>query len=725
MCGIAGAFGCTGDALGPTSRAVLAHRGPDAFGAWQEEGISLLHWRLAVIDLSAAGDQPMVSADGRFVLCYNGEVYNFEELRPQVGADRWRGRSDTEVILEGFARFGPDFLGRLNGMFALAVYDRETRTLVLARDRIGIKPLYVVESGGGVLFASEAKFFFHARGFEPRIRAAGLAAFLRYGHGYGDRHMLDGVRQLEPGEVLTLGPSRTSSRRSRPPLEWRPVARDDESAAAELRKRLTAAVARQLVADVPLGVLLSGGVDSSILTALSARLLGPQQTMAFTLGYPGMGRDYDEIDHARRVAAHLGVRHFIYEASGDDLIAVLERLVWHYDEPFADAAALNMFLISRMIRSRVTVALAGEGSDELFGGYRRYQFEKTIRALGPLGRGLSAFVRTTRLGRMRRIPRRLQVVLRALGRKGAAARYSSYLESEIPLEAIVKPEWRADGRIAPIIEEGYPEALDGGVVGRLCLLDQRFWLPGTYLEKSDKGGMAHALEVRVPFLDDEVVDFANTLPDRQRIRGFSRKWLLKKAFEDLVPPDTFRRFKRGFGVPVGRWLRNELREYYADQVLAPDARIGRYLVTKRLEAFFRDHVSGARDYSDILWRCLVLEIWLRLLEHPVDVPGRGVFAGDHPGRIAEHDAVRRNVEIDERVRRDQDVVADGDPADQDRAGADPDLVADRRAALALAPVRRADGDAVREVAVVAEDGVAVEDDAPEVRDVKALPDPGR
>jgi asparagine synthase (glutamine-hydrolysing) len=719
MCGIAGAFGFEGAALDAASRAVLAHRGPDAFGDWEEDGISLLHWRLSIIDLSAAGNQPMVSASGRFVLCYNGEVYNFQELREQIGFRGWRGRSDTEVILEGCARFGPDFLGRLNGMFALALYDRETRTLRLARDRVGIKPLYVVEAGGGVLFASEAKFFFHSPRFEPRIRAAGLSALLRYGHCYGDRHVLEGVRQLEAGEVLTLGPRGKSSKRSRPPLQWRPVARDDESAAAELRKVLTAAVARQLVADVPLGVLLSGGVDSSILTALSAQLLGARQTMAFTLGYPGMGDDYDEIDHARRVAAHLGVQHYVYEASGDDLIAELERLVWHYDEPFADAAALNMLLISRMIRSRVTVALAGEGSDELFGGYRRYQFERAIR--GPFGRALCASVRAARLDRVRWLPRRLQVVLRALGRKGAAARYSSYLESELSPEAILKPEWLDGDAVASIIEEGYRD----GAVGDLCLLDQRFWLPGTYLEKSDKGGMAHGLEVRVPFLDDEVVDFANTLPDHQRIRGSSRKWLLKKAFEGMVPPAAFSRFKRGFGVPVGRWLRRELRDYYVDQVLSPGARVNRYLQMRPLEALFREHVRGARDYSGILWRCLVLEIWLRLFEHPLDVPGRGVLPWDHAGRIAEHDAVGGHVEVHEGVRRDQHVVADDDLAHHDRAGADPDPVADGRTALAAPALGLADGDAVGDVAVVAEDGVAVHDDAAEVRDVEALADPRR
>jgi asparagine synthase (glutamine-hydrolysing) len=638
MCGIAGAFGWEGGTqplgLGVESAAILAHRGPDSFGAWQDEGISLFHWRLAIIDLSSAGNQPMLSADERLVLCYNGEVYNFEQLRAEIerrwkGVHRWRGRSDTEVIVEGFALWGVDFLARLNGMFALALYDRGARTLYLARDRAGIKPLYVLGRDGGVLFGSEAKLFFHTRHFAPRISANGLAAFFTYGHCYGDNHVLDGVRQLEPGEVITFHRSRPGGRsvattsRSRPRARWRPVVRDDESAAAELRRLLSGAVARQLVADVPVGVLLSGGVDSSILTALTARLLGPQRTMAFTLGYPGMGGDYDEIDHARRVANHLGVQHHVYEASENDLIEELEQLVWHYDEPFADAAALNMFLISRMIRSRVTVALAGEGSDELFGGYRRYQLEKVIRALGPVGRGLGRLVRAARLGRIGWLPRRLQIVLRALTRRGAAARYSSYLESEVPLETILKPEWQGSVGVDEIIKAGYPDELDRDTVSHLCLVDQQFWLPGTYLEKSDKGGMAHGLEVRVPFLDDEVLEFANTLPDRQRIRGRSRKWLLKKAFEDLVPAEAFHRFKRGFGVPIRRWLRNELRQYYVDQVLSPTARINRYLQMPHLEAFFRDHSRGARDYSDLLWKCLVLEIWLRHFERGFQRPRTG------------------------------------------------------------------------------------------------------
>ena len=651
MCGIAGAFGRTArvwpDASGE-NRAVLAHRGPDNFGSWQETGVCLLHWRLAVIDLSPTGNQPMLSADERIVLCYNGEVYNFQQLRAEIeqewqrtavrchsftplakrtGVRSWRGYSDTEVIVEGFALWGPDFLTRLNGMFALALYDRESRRLYLARDRTGIKPLYVWAHKDVFLFASEAKFFFRMQRFGSRISADGLAAFFTYGHCYGENHVLEGVRQLEPGEVMTVheptlgNPSLVISVGRfwlRP--RWHPVSRKDKSAAGELRRVLSAAVARQLVADVPVGVLLSGGVDSSILTALTAQLLGPEKTMAFTLGYPGMGPDYDEIDHAQRVAKHLGVQHYVYQASQSDLIEELEQLVWHYDEPFADAAALNMFLLSRMVRSRVTVALAGEGSDELFGGYRRYQFEKVIRSLGRFGSGLCMLVRALHLSRVAWGPRRFQVVLRAMERRGAPARYSSYLESEIPIETVLKPEWLRRVAVETCIQECYPDELDTGTVSHLCLADQQFWLPGTYLEKSDKGGMAHGLEIRVPFLDNEVIEFANTLPDNQRIRGRNQKWLLKRAFRDLLPAEVFHRFKRGFGVPVSRWLRNELREYYLDHVLSSRASVNRYLQMPNLEAYFRDHLRGARDYSGLLWKCLILEIWLRHFERRFQRP---------------------------------------------------------------------------------------------------------
>lgn len=645
MCGIAGWFGrgpsFAGAPPSEDQRAALAHRGPDDFGAWQDEGVSLLHWRLSVVDLSPAGHQPMASQDGRYVLCYNGEIYGFSALREEIerawsardgasGPDparRWRGHSDTEVIVEGLALWGLPFLARLNGMFALALFDRASRTLHLARDRAGIKPLYVWEGDRGLLFASEAKFFFRTRAFTPALSADGLAAYMAYGLCYEGHHALRGVRKLEPGEVLSCergagaaAPPVLRTSRLCPRPARRPVERTDEDAASALRAVLTRAVSRQLIADVPVGVLLSGGVDSSILTALASRELGAAQTTAFTLGYPGMGPDYDELDYARRVAAHLGVRHEVYLADQDDLVGAVERLVWHYDEPFADAAALNVWVLSKRMRSQVTVALAGEGADELFGGYRRYQFEQTVQRLGVATAGVSAVVRAAKLDSFGGVPRRVQVVLRALAHQDSASRYSSYFRSEIPLAALLKPEWRRTISVHPRIQDGYRERLPRETVGQLCLVDQQFWLPSAYLEKSDKGAMAHALELRVPYLDNEVVELANSLPDRQRIRGRRRKWLLWKAFHDLLPAEVFQRFKRGFGVPVAHWLRSELRDYYLSTVLSPEARLREYLELGIVERCFRDHASRRYDYSQLLWKCLVLETWLRHFERGFQPP---------------------------------------------------------------------------------------------------------
>ena len=481
---------------------------------------------------------------------------------------------------------GREVLDRLNGMFGLALYDREAKRLYLARDRMGIKPLYVWREGSRLAFASEAKFFFTLPDFIARVNPGGLASFFLYGHGYDSARVLEGIRQLQPAELLTIeSETGRCSSSSIVPTAARVANRlgaakemPVKSAIRAVRETLSRAVERQVVADVPVGVFLSGGVDSSILTALCAQLLGPAATKSFTLGYTGFNMDFNEVEEARAIAKHLGVKHYVYEASSRDLIDGLEQMVWHYDEPFGDAAALNMMVLSRLVRTEVTVALAGEGSDELFGGYRRYQVERLIRKLGPLSLLAQDLVRTTAAFQLKKMPRRLAILLRSLSYKTAGRRYSAYFESGIDLDALIRPEWRSDFDPRRRLEELYPDELNGiEPVSALCWADQRFWLVDTYMEKSDKGSMANSLEVRVPFLDNEVVDLANTLPDRFRLRGRQGKWLLKRAFSDLLPEQVFVRRKRGFGVPVSGWLRHELRDFFADTVISPTSRCARVL----------------------------------------------------------------------------------------------------------------------------------------------------
>jgi len=632
MCGIAGIIDKNLESLdyrgaNDRVRGLLMHRGPDDFGEWSEGRLRLFHWRLSILDLSPAGHQPMLSRDGRFVICYNGEVYNFRELRDEIARANvgksfpWRGHSDTEVILEGFSRFGESFLSRLNGMFALAVYDRQSDLLWLARDRAGIKPLFLSQSGDVLQFASEPKFFSIHPSFRATVSSEGLAAYLTYGHSTGRCRMLAGVRQIDPGEVLCVRSGNVEgSRRLAPRASWTRREWSDAGAIREVRELLRRVVERQVVADVPVGVLLSGGVDSAILTALTARILGPSETHAFTLVYPEYGKDFNEVEEAQAVARHLGVRHHVMEARATDLIANLESLVWHYDEPFADAAALNVMMLSRLVREHVSVALAGEGSDELFGGYRRYRVERWFRRFPRGTRVATALCRSTKLYRLRKLPRRLQIFLRSLSHTTPADRYAAYLQSGADLSALIRPEWRPHRDVRDNLRELFADIQDTPPIATMCLVDQQFWLPDTYLEKSDKGSMAASLEMRVPYLDNEVVEFANSLPDRLRVRGQTGKWLLREAFRELVPPGTFDRFKRGFSVPIADWFRDQLGSFFADRVLGPSARSANYLDQSAIARLFAEHRSETYDRSSSLWQVLLFEIWLGRLARGADAP---------------------------------------------------------------------------------------------------------
>jgi asparagine synthase (glutamine-hydrolysing) len=594
----------------------------------------------------------MLSSDGRYVLAYNGEVYNCAELRDEIEnawrteavagripgvADgtgkprRWRGHSDTEIVVEGCALFGTAFLRRLNGIFAIALYDCVEGTLTLARDRAGVKPLYIWYDHEVFLFASEAKFFFQHPLFRPEVSPEGLTQFVTYGHSTQAARMLKGVSQLAPGHELHItrpfGASWMSAKPERfcPPLRHHVRTRSPEGAAKELRQLLEHVVESQLVSDVPVGVFLSGGVDSSILTALAARALGPSATKAFTLTYAGCGADFDELAASEAVAKHLGVQHLVFRAKPEDLIARLEEVVWHYDEPFADAAALNVFALSELVRSHVTVALAGEGSDELFGGYRRYAAERLMRKTGPGLTPLRFFASV--LGSVpNRLPRRLAILFRSLSAATSAERYSAYFENGISAVDLIQPRWQCLGDPRSTLRQLYPEQLDTEPVAALCLADQQFWMVDTYLEKSDKGSMAHSLEIRVPFLDNRMVEFANSLPDHFRIWKGQRKWLLRAAFADVLPAWVFTRFKRGFGVPVNQWFRKELRDYFAERVLGPKALISEYLRQPVLQSLHDQHCRGERDWSLVLWQALLFELWLSQVANGFHRP---VAARDH------------------------------------------------------------------------------------------------
>lgn len=633
MCGIAGIVG--EKRLGQEELKALAlrmadrltHRGPDDSGVYVDSEAALSHRRLSIIDLSPLGKQPMRSACGRYVVAYNGELYNFPSLRDEMEKDhqrQFRSRSDTEVLLEALSVWGTEALNRFNGMFAFALWDRDERSLLLARDPMGIKPLYYCVEGGTLRFASEIKALFADPDFNPRINLKGLANYFAYRHAVAPDTLLAGVHKLEPGQWLKWKDGKIAfgehgSSNIIPDAVDQHFKTESEACEA-LREVIGDAVSRQLVSDVPVGIFLSGGIDSSVLSLLASQKLGAGNTRTFCLGFKGMGHEFDETKDAGDVARFLGTEHKTLVADVDDMLDALETMVGHYDEPFGDPAALPTMLLSRLTRQHVTVCLSGEGGDELFGGYFRYLTEKTLagyprltaiaRYLGPLGI-------------FNAISRRYKSVGGALAYEDFAGRtaYSLTIFGDEERKKLLKPEWVNSGySTVDVIKRLDPDP-SAGALSRISMLDRAFWLPGLYLEKADKASMAVSLEVRVPFLDNKVVEFANAMPDRYRIKGFAKKYLLRKAFRGLLPDSTLDKKKHGFSVPLSAWFRGKLGETFETKVLGPDARSAEIFERDYVSGLLERHRSGAADTSVNLWLVLLLEMWLRKFNISTSGPG--------------------------------------------------------------------------------------------------------
>jgi asparagine synthase (glutamine-hydrolysing) len=637
MCGIAGLIersGASASVLEDHARAMasaLAHRGPDGAGVWSdaEAGVALSHRRLAIIDLTATGAQPMISADRRWVISYNGEIYNAREIarEPELAGVNFRGTSDTEVILESVARRGLDrTLDDLNGMYAIALWDRLTRTLHLVRDRIGIKPLFYSAQKSSVCFASELKGLMAAGAIRRDIDAGSVASFLRFGYVPAPWSIFKEVVKVMPGELVSFGPDGQVRRRYYWSLSQ--VASDgsrnrldlsDDEAEAELARLLSDAVLRQMISDVPLGAFLSGGIDSSTVVALMmAAARGPVRT--FSIGFPDFG--YDESLHAAAVARHLGTEHTELKIGGDDALAVVPRLPDIYDEPFADSSQIPTYLVSRLTRQHVTVALSGDGGDELFAGYNRYIFaERLWGSLSrfPLGlrRAAAAALNAVPGALVDRvsqiIPRRMRPPLPSDKLKKLAGILPSDAEgiylrlvSQCPDPAALM---RGGSEHPPFPEYRALPAVDG-LLERMQLIDTATYLPDDILQKVDRASMAVSLEARPPFLDHRVVEFAWRLPRRFRIRGGETKWLLRRVLDRYVPRALVDRPKMGFGVPLADWLRGPLRDW-AEDLLEPSRLGGGQLDVAAVHRLWSEHLDQRRNWSYALWTLLMFEAWRR------------------------------------------------------------------------------------------------------------------
>lgn len=621
----------------------LRHRGPDGDGFWadREAGVAFGHRRLAIVDLSEAGHQPMHSATGRYAITFNGEIYNFQDLRRELegAGQRFRGTSDTEVMLCAIENWGLDTaLKRFAGMFAFGLWDRRTRTLHLARDRMGKKPLYVASTRVALVFASELKAINRFPDFRQEIDLDAAATMLSRGWVPDNRCIWQGVFKLPPGSVLSLTAADFAHARSAGSLsnrirQWwslaevaekgrqEPIAGTDQELTNELDKLLKLAVRQRMVADVPLGGFLSGGVDSSAVVALmQAQSSKPVRTFTIAFGEGG----FDEAPHAAEVARHLGTDHtelHLSPASARDIISELPQT---WDEPFADESQIPTLLVARLARQHVTVALSGDGGDECFAGYARH-------------------LMAARAKRQHELPLPLrQTLATAVGLLARAARHE--LVNKLPLSAHARHALRSDrlDRLARLLaaadeDELYqrltesstenlthhrpPTSINGapqldGLLSRLLYEDMVGYLPGDILVKLDRASMANSLEGRCPLLDHRVVDFAWRLPADVMVRCGRGKWILRQLLHRYVPERLIDRPKHGFDVPIAVWLRGPLRIWASD--LLADMRLSGdgILDFAKVQTCWRDHLDGRQDHSRDLWAALMFQAWRNEARRP-------------------------------------------------------------------------------------------------------------
>jgi asparagine synthase (glutamine-hydrolysing) len=622
MCGIAGKLhlglqGAVKTEVLQRMTAALRHRGPDGEGIWVEGPVGFGHQRLAIIDLSPRAGQPMTNEDGSLRIVFNGEIYNFQSLREdlQQKGHVFHSESDTETILHFYEEEGVACLQRLRGMFAFALWDAKHRTLFLARDRLGKKPLYYYRDGNRFIFASEIKAILAHPEVPRQVNHQVLPLYLSYGYVPAPYTMFADIYELPPGHFLTVQAGQVSVHEywdvhypSVPHL-----ACSEQESIERVRGLLQEAVRARLISDVPLGAFLSGGLDSTAVVACMARL-GGQPVKTFAVGFAD-DPSFNELEYARMAARAYGTDHheFVVRPAAVEL---LTTLVYHYDQPFADSSAIPTYLVSRLTREHVTVVLTGDGGDELFAGYERFAAAR----LAEVYRHTPQFLQAA-------LTQLLHTLPESTSYKGFVRRARRFVENApLPL-ALRYLGWVTifnDGFIHELLASSidadpaghfrdYFERVRGvDPIGQLLYVNTKTYLPGDLLVKTDRMTMANSLEARCPFLDQEFLEFAARIPSNLKLKGLTTKYILKKPLEGLVPREIIHRRKHGFGVPLGRWFRTDLKDYVREVLLSPRALRRGYFREGVLRRLVDEHQNSKRDHGHRLWSLLTLEMWHRV-----------------------------------------------------------------------------------------------------------------
>lgn len=627
MCGICGELRTSGGTTSPERivgmRDALVHRGPDAEGLYlsPDRRVGFGFRRLRIIDLSPDADQPMTNEDGTVRLVFNGEIYNFRALRTELEGKghRFRSKSDSEVIVHLYEEEGVAAVARLDGMFAIAIWDERQRRLVLARDRAGKKPLFYAHANGSFVFASEIKSFFHLNDHPIEVDTEAVPQYFIHGYVPCPRTLYRGVRQLEPATTMIVDSDGGVTREPYWRLQLRTgapggrPAPSEQEATRTVRDLLTRAVERRLISDVPLGAFLSGGVDSTIIVGLMSQLTN-EPVRTFSIGFEG-DPAYDETSYAREVAQHFRTDHTEFKVT-PSAVDLIDTLIWHHDGPFGDASAIPTYIVSRLTRKDVTVVLNGDGGDELFAGYVRFAAgvaaERLPRNLRrPLQALLDCLPTPTDdkhvLARARRFAQAMNLPL-----YDRMTRWSSLFFDD--LDQLLSADLLAS--IPPVRRLEYLDAereemKDLSTLGVLLHANFRSYLLDDLLVKVDRCAMANSLEARSPFLDTDLIEYVGALPDSMKLQGLKTKVILRKAFQDLIPLSVSQRKKMGFGVPLGAWFRTDLKDYIRDLLLDPAARYGTFLSVPYVHELVNRHQAGVANSGLQLWSILCFEVWLR------------------------------------------------------------------------------------------------------------------